>query len=266
MPGGAGHHPGGLSAQGQRCRAAGRVTSCVSRYSPTVFIPSWGIQDSVLAECRELGRRGHQVVIFAPHATAHDYKLMGLARAEADVGTNVEVRRLFSLPVPSSTGQSRLLVPTGRRWRQLLPFAPDIIHTHTFLGAGLEALSAARHLDVPVVGTNHWAIGEFCGYTPFSAPFFRDVSLRAVTRFYNHCAMVTAPSHSVTDEMCAFGLSRPYRVISNPVDTDRFRPQTDARRAVLKRAYGFSQSTIVYAGRLADEKKNRCVDSFAASD
>ncbi len=214
-----------------------------------------GIQDSVLSGCRELGKRGHQVVIFAPRATGHDFKVAGLPGFEVDAGENVEIRRLFSLPIPSSTGQSRLLVPTGRRWRQLLPFEPDIIHSHTFLGAGLEALSAARHLDVPLVGTNHWAIGEFAGYTPFSANFFRNVSVRAVTRYYNHCALVTGPSHSVIDEMCAFGLRRPHRVVSNPVDTSRFRPVSDACREALKRTYGFSHSTIIYAGRLADEKK-----------
>ncbi|WP_213992926.1 glycosyltransferase [Sodalis sp. dw_96] len=214
-----------------------------------------GIQDSVLTGCRELGKRGHQVVIFAPHATRHDFNVAGVPGREVDAGQNVEIRRLFSLPVPSSTGQSRLLVPTGRRWRQLLPFAPDIIHTHTFLGAGLEALSAARHLDVPVVGTNHWAIGEFSNYTPFSANFFRDISVRAVTRYYNHCDMVTGPSHSVTDEMSAFGLRRPHCVISNPVDTSQFRPLPDAHRQALKKIYGFSHSTIIYAGRLAEEKK-----------
>ncbi|NDL61658.1 glycosyltransferase [Acerihabitans arboris] len=214
-----------------------------------------GIQDSVLSGCRELGKRGHQVVVFAPRATRHDFKLAGVPGHEVDAGENVEIRRLFSLPVPSSTGQSRLVVPTGRRWRQLLPFAPDIIHTHTFLGAGREALSAARHLDVPVVGTNHWAIGEFAGYTPFSANFFRKVSVHAVTRYYNRCAMVTGPSHSVIDEMCAFGLRRPHCVVSNPIDTAQFRPVSDARREALKQSHGFSRSTIVYAGRLADEKK-----------
>lgn len=214
-----------------------------------------GIQDSVLYACRELGRRGHQVVIFAPGATRHDFKLAGVPGNEVDAGENVEIRRLFSLPVPSSTGQSRLLVPTGRRWRRLLPFAPDIIHTHTFLGAGLEALRAARRLAVPLVGTNHWAIGEFGGYTPFSADFFRTASVRTVTRYYNRCAMVTGPSHSVIDEMRAFGLCRPHLVVSNPVDTAQFRPAPDARRAALKRTYGFSNATIIYAGRLADEKK-----------
>ncbi|MEA9391241.1 glycosyltransferase [Acerihabitans sp. TG2] len=213
-----------------------------------------GIQDSVLSTCRELGNRGHQIMIFAPQATKHDFTLAGVAEHEANLGNNVAIRRLFALPIPSSTGQSRLLVPTGRRWRQLIPFAPDIIHTHTFFGAGLEALSAARHLDVPLVGTNHWAIGEFGGYTPFSTDFFSRFSVQAVTRYYNHCAMVTGPSHSVIDEMCAFGLHCPHCIVSNPVDTAQFRPASTAYRAARKRTYGFSDSTLVYAGRLADEK------------
>ncbi len=213
-----------------------------------------GIQDSVLSTCRELGSRGHNVIIFAPRAAKHDFTLAGVPDSEVDLGKNVEIRRLFALPVPSSSGQSRLLVPTGWRWRQLIPFAPDIIHTNTFFGAGLEALSAAHHLNIPLIGTNHWAIGEFGAYSPFSAHFFSRVSVRAVTRYYNHCALVTGPSHSVIDEMCAFGLRRPHRVVSNPIDTTCFHPVTDVHRAALKRVYGFSDATIIYAGRLADEK------------
>src|SRR5476649_738273 len=169
-----------------------------------------GIQDSVMSTCRELGNRGHQIVIFAPRATAHDFKVAGVPHSEVNLGEHVEIRRLFALPIPSSTGQSRLLVPTGWRWHQLISFAPDIIHTHTFLGAGLEALRAAHQLHVPLVGTNHWAIGEFGGYTPFSAHFFSKVSVQAVTRYYNHCAWVTGQSRSVINEMCAFGLRRPH--------------------------------------------------------
>ncbi|TKI04599.1 glycosyltransferase [Martelella alba] len=227
----------------------------IAVFTDSFFPELGGIQDSVLCSCRELGKRGHEILLFAPRATAHDYRVAGLPEREVDAGRAVEIRRLLSLPVPSSTGQSRLLVPTGRRWRQLRAFAPDVIHAHTFLGAGLEALHASRRLAVPLVGTNHWAIGEFYGYTPFSAAFFRKISVRAVTAFYNRCAMVTGPSHSVIDEMCAFGLRRPHSVVSNPVDTLRFCPLSESDRALLKRKKGFSPSTIVYAGRLADEKK-----------
>lgn len=214
-----------------------------------------GIQDSILTMTRALGERGHQVVIYAPVAARQDYTAGGLPVEEIDLGEHVRIRRLFSLPVPSSTGQSRLLVPTGRRWRELVDFRPHVIHTHTFLGAGLEALRAARRLRVPLVGTNHWAIGEFSVYMPFCAARFARASVKAVTGYYNRCALVTGPSRSVVDEMVRFGLRRPHEVVSNPIDAALFHPTTAEQRNALKRRLGFSDATILYAGRLAIEKK-----------
>lgn len=213
-----------------------------------------GIQDSVLMTSRALGERGHQVVIFAPSAPDRDFQMAGLPVREVDLGENVQVRRLFSVRVPSSTGQSRLLLPTGRRWRQLSSFKPEIIHTHTFLGAGWEALRAARHLDLPMVGTNHWAIGEFGAYTPLPTKFFSRTSVKLVTRYYNHCATVTGPSKSVVDEMQAFGLQRPSCVVSNPIDTSVFKPVAAAQRTAQKQQFNFSGATVLYAGRLGNEK------------
>ena len=213
-----------------------------------------GIQDSILLTARALGERGHTVVLYAPSASPRDFRLAGLPVKEVDLGERVQVRRLFSVPVPSSTGQSRLLLPTGRRWRGLASWEPDVLHTHTFLGAGWEALTAARHLRVPLVGTNHWAIGEFSMYAPFAARQFARYSVKAATGYYNRCTLVTGPSRSVVDEMLASGLGRPAHVVSNPIDTELFRPGEPDERQALKRHLGFSDSTILYAGRLAVEK------------
>ena len=213
-----------------------------------------GIQDSILLTARALGERGHSIVLYAPSASPRDYRLAGLPAREIDLGASVEIRRLFALPVPSSTRQSRLLLPTGRRWRGLADWRPDVLHTHTFLGAGWEALVAARRLGVPLVGTNHWAIGEFGMYAPVGARQFARYSVKAATAYYNRCAFVTGPSHSVVDEMRACGLRKPARVVSNPIDTMLFRPGDAGERRMLKHRLGFSDATILYAGRLAVEK------------
>ncbi|MGN6581329.1 MAG: glycosyltransferase [Bordetella sp.] len=213
-----------------------------------------GIQDSIMLTARALGERGHQIMVYAPSASPRDYFRAGLPVQEIDLGERVQVRRLFSVPVPSSTGQSRLLLPTGRRWRELADWRPDVLHTHTFLGAGWEALVAARRLGVPLVGTNHWAIGEFSMYAPIGARQFARYSVKAATAYYNRCDFVTGPSHSVIDEMRVYGLRKPARVVSNPIDTVLFRPGNAGERQALKRRLGFSDATILYAGRLAVEK------------
>jgi len=213
-----------------------------------------GIQDSILASARELGARGHAVAIFAPAAAPRDFARARLPVAEPDLGANVSVHRLFSLPLPGSTGQSRLAVPTGRRWCAVAEFRPDLIHTHTFLGVGLEALLVARRLRLPLVGTNHWAVGGFGIYAPLARAACVGVAWRSVARYYNRCDWVSAPSGATLADMRAHGLRRPAAVISNPIDTAQFRPPAPGERQRLKAKLAFFGATVLYAGRLAREK------------
>jgi 1,2-diacylglycerol 3-alpha-glucosyltransferase len=213
-----------------------------------------GIQDSIIASARGLGARGHAVAIFAPAAAPRNYADAGLQVAEPDMGAMVEVHRLFALPVPSSTGQSRLAIPSGQRWRPLAAFRPDIIHSHSFLGIGLEALLAARRLGVKLVGTNHWAIGAFSVYAPMGRDVITRGLWRMLARYYNRCEWVSAPSCATLTDMRAHGFYRPSGVISNPIDITCFRPPAPGERQALKARLGLSSATVLYAGRLAREK------------
>lgn len=213
-----------------------------------------GIQDAVAALARGLGRRGHSVLVNAPRASSGDYARTDLEERELELGENVAIRRRFSLPVPSSTRQSRLLLPTGRAARETVAFDPDVIHTHTFLGSGLEALLAAARTGRPLVGTNHWAIREFGSYVPLIPRLAGHAALSAVTSFYNRCTLVTAPSASVLDEMRGFGLRRPGEVVSNPIDVELFHPVAETEKRAYRQGFGFGHETVLYAGRLAAEK------------
>ncbi|MBV8045774.1 MAG: glycosyltransferase [Paludibacterium sp.] len=226
----------------------------IAVFSDSFYPELGGIQDSILATCRALGERGHQLTIVAPRAARNDFRLSRVPVREIDLGANVRVLRRASLRVPSSTGQSRLLIPTGRCWRALADFRPELIHAHTFLGAGFEARVAARKLRLPLVGTNHWAVDAFSDYVPLPSAWVKQASLKAVAAFYNHCRLVTGPSQSVLDAMQEHGLARPTHVISNPIDTARFTPAETAERQTLKARWDFGGATVVYAGRLAREK------------
>jgi glycosyltransferase involved in cell wall biosynthesis len=216
-----------------------------------------GIQDSVTTSARELGRRGHEICIFAPTASAKDYRRAGLPPGEIDLGPNVRVIRLASMGIASSTQQSRLVLPTGQRWRELASFRPHLVHTHSFLGAGLEGRRAARKLEVPLIGTNHWAAGAFASFAPVpdgAKIALRRAVSRAVARYYDSCDWTTGPSAAVIADMQLHGMRQGCQVISNPIDTTLFRPFNPAERSRLKAEYRFSDATILFAGRLAAEK------------
>ncbi|MGH8400020.1 MAG: glycosyltransferase, partial [Gammaproteobacteria bacterium] len=227
----------------------------IAMFTDSFYPELGGIQDSILANIRELGARGHRIMLFAPAAARRDFQRLGLEPHEPEVGSNVAIRRLPSLPLPSSSQQSRLVIPTGRAARALKAFRPDLIHVHTFFGAGLEALHAARRLHVPLVGTNHWYAQGFDLYAPIGRKTFRQFCGHALARFYNHCDWVTAPSRFTLDDLHAHGMNRRARVISNPINTYQFRPATATERQQLKGRLRLGDSVVVYAGRLAREKR-----------
>ena len=216
------------------------------------FFPELGgIQDLVATISRTLGRRGHQVDIYAPRYASRDYHRIGLAVRERGLGTNVRVCRRASLPFPSSTRQSRAALVSPIAWAELASEAkPDLIHVHSFFGIGLEALLSGACLGIPVIGTNHTTIAGFGPHMPVSV----DWAAAYVMWFYNRCDYVTAPSRSVFDELGTDRLSRPHRVVSNPIDIDLFTPVCADQREALRARFGLSGPTITYAGRLGPEK------------
>ncbi|MDE2489284.1 MAG: glycosyltransferase [Elusimicrobia bacterium] len=215
-----------------------------------------GIQDSVAELARELGRRGHEVDVWAPRASRADFALAGLPLGESDLGPRVRVRRVPAVGFPSSSLQSRLASPFFR----LHAAAYDVVHVHSFLGIGRRGLNAAKRLGVPVVGTNHWAVVEFADYVPKSlCGLFRAGSLAYVSSFYGRCDHVTAPSRLVLDEMAARGLSAPRSTVSNPIDTDVFRPPRAGERESARRNLGLSGRVVACIGRIAPEKRTDVV-------
>ncbi len=210
-----------------------------------------GIQDSIATISRTLGRRGYQVDIYAPRYATRDYRRIGLAVRERGLGTNVRVRRRASVPFPSSTRQSRAALLSPIAWAELASEAkPDVIHVHSFFGIGLEALLNGACLGIPVIGTNHTTIAGFGPHMPVSV----DWAAAYVMWFYNQCDYVTAPSRSVFEELGAARLSRPHRVVSNPIDIDLFTPVRADHREALRARFGLGGPTITYAGRLGPEK------------
>lgn len=214
-----------------------------------------GISDSLIEQARELSSLGDEITFCVPFYSAKDYAIVHLPNKELSLGYNVTVQRLFSLPYPAPTKQGRMIIPSFFHWLTLRKQKPDIIHTHLFFGAGLEALAAKFFLKRPLIGTSHTPLIEFLAYSPFRAPFLRKIALRYVSWYYNHCDFVTAPSQGILDEMKQYGFHRPCRVMSNPIDLDHFFPVSEGEQRDLKNTFHLNNSfVILYTGRLAVEK------------
>ena len=224
----------------------------IAVFSDNFYPELSGISDSIIALAGQLAARGHRLCIYAPRYAQRHFRRLGLPAAEIDLGEPIAIVRLPSLPYPTGTRQGRAVLPTGVP-RQLRQFHPDVIHVHLPFGVGLEGLQSARALGVPLIGTNHTPLSEFLRYSPLRGPRCERLAVRYGAWFYNHCDFVSSPSRAIFEEMDRLGFRAPHRVISNPIRTDIFRQL--GSRELLKARFNFSGFTVLYAGRLAPEKR-----------
>jgi glycosyltransferase involved in cell wall biosynthesis len=226
----------------------------IAIFSDNFYPELSGISDSILTTAQELARRGHQIRFVVPHYGARDFTRVGLVHKELQLDEKISIQRVFAFPVGGPTKQARLIIPTGIPALTLRRFAPDVIHTQLFFGAGIEAIIAARLLKRPLVGTNHTLIEEFARYAPIGKEWFAKKSVAYAIWYYNHCRIVSAPSRFLIEQMQQKGLRAEGLVVPNPTDMTSFTPVSELAKAAAKKHFGFTGTVLVYAGRLAKEK------------
>lgn len=226
----------------------------IAVFSDNFYPELSGISDSIITTAKELGRRGHILKFFVPKYSQKNFRIANFPFKEVQIGENVSIHRIRSLPFPGPTGQARAVVPLGLTTLAVNKFNPDIIHTHLFFGAGVEALLAAKFLKKTLVGTSHTPVSEFVRYSFINAKWLEKFSLKYVSWYYNRCDFVSAPSQSVLDEMAQYGFRKPCVVISNPFRVENYFPVLPEKKLKLKEKYKLSKNTILYSGRIAPEK------------
>jgi glycosyltransferase involved in cell wall biosynthesis len=223
----------------------------IAIFSDNFYPEMSGITDSILTLGKELASRGHRILYCGPHYSKANYRLLN--RAPDNFGPNIETIRLPSFPFPTGTRQSRMALPIGTSLTRLKKFNPDIIHFHHIYGVGLESMLAAKFLKKPFIGTNHTTLAEFLRYSPLKVKWITDAMLSYESWFHNHARFVSSPTHFIIDGMKGFDTRIPHRTISNPIMIDAFRPADS--KIEFKKKFGLAPFTVLYAGRLADEKR-----------
>ncbi|HVB20285.1 MAG TPA: glycosyltransferase [Candidatus Paceibacterota bacterium] len=208
-----------------------------------------GITDTVVITGRELRKRGHEICYIGPRYAPKDYAKVGRLYPKDEKDDTIDgmsIARLPSFPVPSSTGQSRFALPSRGSFAHLKVFKPDIIHTQSPYGVGWEALRAAKHFRVPLIGTNHTSVEDY-----FPLP---SVMRAYDAWYYNHCDFVTAPYEALIANMREKGFRRPARAVANPVELNAFSPATPREKADEQRRFTVTNPVVLFVGRLGPEK------------
>lgn len=226
----------------------------IAIFSDNFYPEISGIADSIIVLAQELANRGHEIIFYVPNYSRHDYRVAGLEQKELALGPEIKIRRLFSYHFPSGTKQGRAVLP-GLSLSKIVRDKPEVICTELPFGVGLDALLAARRLKIPFIGTNHTAITEYITGHNFLTKRLKLLSLKYLSWYYSRCDLVTAPSQTALNELLAFGLKRPTQVVSNPLDLKVFHAVSENERQAIKSAWKLSPQTVVFAGRLSQEKK-----------
>lgn len=202
---------------------------------------------------RELGHRGHDVVIYRPRrddlppAGDHpEYKVVPMS----------------GLPIPGYP-LLRLGLPAGgalrRRWRA---DPPDLVHVATEGPLGASAVTAALALGLPVTSSFHTNFHAYTKYYGFGA--LHRLTLGWLRHVHNRTRRTFAPTAELCAELAQLGF-RDLALLSRGVDTTRFNP---ARRSeALRQAWGVAPEdpVVIHAGRMAHEKNYPLVlRAFAA--
>ncbi len=213
-----------------------------------------GIADSITTTGKELAKLGHKVCFVALDYSKENYKTIGADKKELNLGENIQIVRVPSIPYPTGTKQSRLTLPVGLSLKAVKKFNPDVIHTNDIASLGIEALHCAKILKKPLVGTDHTPMVEFLKYSPIKGKFVQKAVSRYDAWYYNQCDFVSSPCNAIFEELKKFGFSKPrHRALSNPINIDKFKPIKN--KWPLKKKIGLFDYSLLYMGRIAPEKK-----------
>jgi 1,2-diacylglycerol 3-alpha-glucosyltransferase len=225
----------------------------IAFFSDNFYPEISGISDSIIMLGQELAKRGHEIRYYAPRFSQKNFAIAHLAHQEF-LGNHISVRRIASLPyLGSPTSQARIAQPFPTTLFDIKRFKPDILHIHSPFGVGLQGLAASRYLHIPAIGTNHTPIGEFMKKNAVSR-LMSGITEHFYAWFYNRLAFISTPSHDIGNVMKTWGFTKPYTVISNPIDTTLFSLPQPEEKTVVRKKYNLQGLTFLYVGRLAPEK------------
>jgi 1,2-diacylglycerol 3-alpha-glucosyltransferase len=192
-----------------------------------------------------LERTGHEVEIIAPSTDGP---------AAVERREHLVVQRVPTVPVPFGYGLRTAALP-GTVRRALLRAAPEVLQIHHPFPIGLAAMRQAQRLGIPVVAVNH-TIPE-CSLYGLKDKAVYPLALGSLRRyliwFLEQAHIVSTPTVTAARLLHGMGFQHEIRVISNGIDTTRFRPGASQQQA--RAALGLPDKPLVlYTGRLDAEK------------
>jgi phosphatidylinositol alpha 1,6-mannosyltransferase len=196
-----------------------------------------------------LQAHGVDVLVFAPTADrpalAHQGRLVSVP--SNPLPGRPEYRLAWGLP--------------GALKRQLLDFAPDLIHIAVPDLLGHAALSLAERHGIPAVASYHTRYETYLKHYRYLTGL-EGLLKHILRRFYGRCREVYVPSESVREALLADGLKDNFRPWPRGIDTLRFAPEKRSPEWRARHGIGADELVVLHVSRLVREKR---LDTLAAA-
>jgi 1,2-diacylglycerol 3-alpha-glucosyltransferase len=197
-----------------------------------------------------LAKRGHNVFVMCPSRSFKN-------TVSNDNGFTVYGMRSIPVPVYQNFRISPLFI-SGTIRGAIEEISPDIIHIQHHFLIGKQAVSAAKKLGIPVIGTNHSMPENLVHHLhlpKFAERLLRKFYWRQCVRIFEQLDFVTTPTKTAVSVLKKAGFIKDVMPISNGIDLERFKPTNDG--LYLKRIFAvpINKPVLLYVGRLDREKR-----------
>lgn len=139
-------------------------------------------------------------------------------------------------------------------------FRPDVVHIQDHYFLCRTVMQAARHMNIPLLGTNHFLPENLLPYLA-TLPLSRNAKIKVLWKLmrwtYDLLDIVTTPTETAARILKNQNLAAPVLPVSCGVDTHRFHPIDSNDREDLRTSFGLDPKKVVflYVGRLDREKR-----------
>lgn len=199
-----------------------------------------------------LAKFGHEVHVITPAFEWREYS--------KDIeGVHVHFLRTLNLnflkpPRPLN------LFEYGKIRKLLRQIQPDAVHIQDHFFISHDTMLAARSLNLPIMGTNHFlpeCIMPFVSFIPLPYAAMNWLLWESMLLTYNELDLITTPTETASGFLLETRVSVPVRSVSNGVDTVEFRPYPNFDKRAACRKYGMNPEKVkfIYVGRQEEDKR-----------
>jgi glycosyltransferase involved in cell wall biosynthesis len=197
-----------------------------------------------------LAKRGHNVSVMCPSRSFKN-------TVSDDEGVKVYGIRSIPLPLYLDFRVSPLSVPAIIRG-VVKKISPDIVHIQNHFLIGKQAVSAAKKLHIPAIGTNHFMPENLIHYLhpPGDAEKqLQQLAWRQCVKVFEQLDFVATPTKTAATLLKNAGLGKDIVPISCGIDLERFNPTNDGSYLKQRFAIPNNKPVLLCVGRLDKEKR-----------